>query len=165
MGQSLLNNYCLTVKSCCFCISLKSGTIIIALNGFVLSVTLTAMYFYGQTILEKFGVGQWAAVIIVHYFAVIGIVLCALHVVLLSAALTYNEELILLYLWFAIIYIFLDSLAVTFVSISAILKGMVVSGIILFLCFILYWLFLYFYVFPVINGYRKNIHTIVIVLA
>lgn len=164
MVQSVLNYYCLTSKSCCFCVSLKTGTILIALAGFVPCIGLIYAFVAGKEMLVEYGVHPLVTDVILHLYAVLGVLLGALNVILIVASITYNEKQILLYLWFACVYFFLDFGSLLVISISAILYGNYAFGFSIFFLETSYWIFLYVYIFPVINGFRKNIHTIVIVL-
>ncbi|XP_047040885.1 uncharacterized protein LOC124645166 [Helicoverpa zea] len=164
MVQTVLNRYCLSSKSCCFCITLKVGTILIAIAGLLPSVSLLLAYGAGDGLLVMYGVDVLIANIILHLYAILGILLCGVNIILLIAAITYNEKLILLYLWFAWVYFVVDFGSVLVISISAISKKFFWFGMTLFFVDLVYWISLYLYVFPVVNGFRKNIHTIVIYL-
>lgn len=163
MTQSVLNN-CPVSKHCCFSITLKVGTIIIAISGLVPSIILILLYGTGSPFLIEHGVPPIAADAVIHVYAVLGILLCGIHLILLVATITYNEQLILLYLWAGIVYICVDIIIVSLICVSAILAKDIKFGVLIFLCQMLYWLILYIFVFPIVNGFRRNIHTVVIVL-
>lgn len=165
MVQSVLNTYCLVSRKCCFCISLKVGTIMIALAGLVPSVMLILLYGAGKMFLVEHGVAPVVADVTLHLYAIMGILLCGIHVVLLVASITYNEKLILLYLWFACGYFVIDFFSAMVISISAVINESVLFGAVVILLDTFYWFFLYLFVFPVVNGFRRNIHTIVVYLA
>lgn len=164
MVQSVLNNYCLTSKSCCFCVTLKTGSILIAVAGFVQSLVLIYAFSAGQEMLVEFGVHPVIAEVILHVYGVLGVLVAAASVMLIVASLNYNEKQILLYLWFACFYFAVDICTILVISLSAIIYGHFTFGFSIFSLEICYWIFLYVYIFPVVNGFRKNIHTIVIFL-
>lgn len=164
MSQTVLN-YFPASKRCCYCISLKVGTVFIAVAGLIPSVVLVMLYGIGVTAFENIGVGKEEADAIVHIYAVLGILLCTIHVILLVAAFTYNEKLILLYLWTCIVYVFIDIVIVMFVTISAFLVRNKMFASLYMLCQVVYWLFILLFVLPVVNGFRRNIHTVVIIIS
>lgn len=163
MTQSILNN-CPVSKHCCFSITLKVGTIIIAISGLVPSIILILLYGIASPFLIEHGVPPIAADAIIHIYAVLGILLCGTHLILLAAAITYNEQLILLYLWSGIVYVCVDIVLVILICVLSILANESKFGILILLGQILYWLILYIFVFPIVNGFRRNIHTVVIIL-
>lgn len=165
MVQSVLNSYCLTSRQCCFCIGLKLGTALIALAGLIPSLFLIGLYAFGKEYIEENGVLPLLSDVLLHIYAVVGILLFAVSIILLVAALTYNEKLILLYLWYIVIYFIVDFFCITLLCFSAILSGNLLFGLMIFVLDIMYWCTIYYILLPVVNGYRKNIHTVVIYLA
>lgn len=165
MVQSILNNYCLVSKNCCFCVTLKVGTILIALAGLVPSVLLILIFCAGKSFLLSHGVDPVTADIVLHLYAILSILLCAVNIILLVASITYNEKLILLYLWFACGYFAIDFFCTLIISVSAMMENMFLFAMTILLLDMFYWFILYLCIFPVVNGFRRNIHTIVIYLA
>lgn len=140
------------------------GTILIAAAGFLPSIGLIYAFSAGKEMLVAFGVPGLVADIILHSYAILGVLLGAVNVMLIVASVAYNEKQILLYLWFACVYFFVDFGSILLICLSALIHKNFAFGLSIFFIETLYWIFLYFYVFPVVNGFRKNIHTIVIVL-
>ncbi|XP_050361259.1 uncharacterized protein LOC126780672 [Nymphalis io] len=159
IGQAILNKYCLTSQRCCW-LPPKAATIVIALIGILQSSLHILFFFTGADILAHAGVREIIIQIIIHTYAIVGILLFSLHILLLIAAVIYSEPLILLYQWFMIFYSVIIIIFVLFMSMSSDL----ISAIILCSFYIMYWTLFYIIIFPVINGFRRNIHTIVIVI-
>lgn len=163
MSQSLLNQ-CPVARRCCYCISLKLGTVLIAIAGLLPSPLLILFYEAGSSSFDQHWISSSAADAILHIYAVIGVLLFAVHVILLTAAITYNEKLILLYLWTCIGYIFIDSVLVTYFAVTAVLVQHFTFAAVYLLSQMCYWLFILVLVFPVVNGFRQSIHTVVIMI-
>ncbi|KAJ8737568.1 hypothetical protein PYW08_000163 [Mythimna loreyi] len=84
------------------------GSILIAMAGFILSLVFIYAFVYGQELLVQYGVHPVAADVILHLYGALGVLVGAVSVMLIVASLTYNEKQILLYLWFACMYFFVD---------------------------------------------------------
>lgn len=136
-----------------------------ALGGFVPSILLLFLYGYGKSFLEQNGLSPIVADVVLHLYAILGILLCATHIMLFIATMTYNEKLILIYLWYAVVYFVADSFAILIISFSAFLNNAIMFGMVVFILDTMYWVLLYYFVLPVVNGFRRNIHTVVIYLA
>ncbi|XP_047544242.1 uncharacterized protein LOC125076224 [Vanessa atalanta] len=158
-GQAILNKYCLTSQRCCWLPS-KAAVIVIALMGILQSILHISFFFTGLDLLVHAGVHEIFSQIIIHTYAVIAILLFSLHILLLIAALIYSEPLILLYQWSMIFYSAIDFVFFLFMSFVSDL----ISALILCSIYIIYWTLFYIFIFSVINGFRRNIHTIVIVI-
>ncbi|CAH1647553.1 unnamed protein product [Spodoptera littoralis] len=162
MVESVLNKYCLVSKVCCFCVSLRNGCILIALAGFIPCLYLFMVYASGDSTLLNNGVNEVVTEIILHIYAILGLVLCGVNIILFVGAITFNEKLILNYLRFACVYFVVDFASVLVICISAALSGYLPFAGIFFLVDVCYWALIYFYILPIVNGFRKKIHTIVI---
>ncbi|XP_046977563.1 uncharacterized protein LOC124543391 [Vanessa cardui] len=158
-GPTILNKYCLTSQRCCW-LSPKAAVILISIIGILQSILHILFYFTGLELLINSGIRELFSQIIIHTYAVQGILLFSLHILLLIAALIYSEPLILLYQWSMIIYCVIDLFFYLFMS----FVSDFISALILFTFYIIYWMLYYIYVFSVINGLRRSIHTIVIVV-
>lgn len=119
----------------------------------------------GRGFLENYGVNTNAAVIITNAYAALGVLMCAVNVILLVATFTYNEFYILMYLWFAVAWFTIDSFLVAVISLYAFVNDHLIFALLILAIDWMFWMVLYYQVFPVLNGFRRNIHTVVIVLA
>ncbi|XP_050560382.1 uncharacterized protein LOC126912422 [Spodoptera frugiperda] len=162
MVESVLNRYCLVSKVCCFCVSLRNGCILIALAGFIPCVYLFMVYASGDSTLLNHGVHPIVTEIILHIYATLGLLLCGVNIILIVGAIRFNEKLIIYYLRFACVYFALDVFCVMVICIFAVIGGFFTFAGLYLLVAICYWILIYFYVLPVVNGFRKKIHTIVI---
>ncbi|XP_050683329.1 uncharacterized protein LOC126978518 [Leptidea sinapis] len=167
MGQSLLNYYLPTTRRCCFCISPKIGAMIISILGFIPSVGYLLLYelFGAEKLQNMYYVDHIGARLIIHTYGINGILQLALHIILFIAAIKYIETLILLYLWYMIGFSIIDIIMVCYITFSAIVYGKMISGICLLSLDLLYWIFMYAIVLTSLNGFRRSIHTVVIIMA
>lgn len=93
-----------------------------------------------------------------------GILLFAVQIIFFIATITYNEVLILMYLWYVIAFSFIDVLIACFVAIVLITNNTVLLGISIISSDLLLWIFVYSFIIPAVNGFRTNIHTIRILI-
>lgn len=163
--KTLMDRYCLISYQFCYCMSVKVGTIIIAFLGLLPSMCYIMMLIVGDDLFKLYGVPDDLATVLIHIYAAGGVLMAAMHIILIVAAFTYNEKLILMYLWFCVMYCFVDVTLGLIVSIMAIINDSWFVGLALILTGTFYWTVLYYYVFPVINGFRRSITTVVIILA
>lgn len=102
--------------------------------------------------------------VVVHIYAVLGIYMFVTNLILLAGALFYEEVYLLVYLWFGVIFFMFDTTIVTILGIIIMSGGYFWAGTLFITVDTLLWLLLYYFVFPVVNGFRKNLHTVVIIL-
>ncbi|XP_045458510.1 uncharacterized protein LOC123668864 [Melitaea cinxia] len=157
---SVLNKYCLTSQQCCW-LAPKAATITIAIIGLLQSLSYIIFFFTGEEYLIQSGMHPNAVQVIIHMYAITGLLLFSLYILLLVAALIYSESLILLYQWCIIFYSMIDVIFFTYMSATS---NDVLSGVLWFVICVLYWVMFYVFIFSVINGFRRNIHTIVILV-
>lgn len=164
MGKSVLNDYCLLSTTCCYSVPLKIGTIIIAIVGLIPSVFYMSLIEIGTDLLAEYDVSKPQAQVVVQIYAVFGTYLFVTHLILLAGAFLYEEVYLLLYLWVGVIFFMFDTTIVTILGIIIMSNSYFWAGTLFIALDTLYWLFLYYYIFPVVNGFRKNLHTVVIML-
>ncbi|XP_049885761.1 uncharacterized protein LOC126380417 [Pectinophora gossypiella] len=165
MGQkSILNAYCPLSTRCCFCVNLRYGTIAIAVLGFLMSIFYMALLDAEEFLKDYVGMHPVTALIIVHTYAILGVLMNAINIILFAASFTYNEFYILMYLWFAIIFFIFDFLMVMITTIAALSAKKALFAVAIFCGDIAYWVILYNFAFPAVNGFRRSIHTVVIFL-
>lgn len=162
--KSFINRHCGESKRCCFSVSLKVGTIIIGLSGLVPGLALAMLVVIEDDVFDQEGLKPPWSTIIVHVYAICGVLIVAVHIILIVASFRYSEKLILLYLWFAVICFIVDLVLRSIIIITALIDGLYGCAVIHALLFMLLWMFLYVFVFPVVNGFRRSIHTVVIIL-
>lgn len=162
MGKSVLNYACAKAPYCCFSIDLKIGTLIIGILGLVVSL------FYIELIderafLEKYAaLSPTAACIVTYTYSSLGVLMLIMNFILLAGTRSYTETLILTYLWFGALFFLCDSSLVATILTFAIKGGKYAFALALAVFEITFWLLMYFHVFAVVNGFRQNIHTVVI---
>lgn len=142
----------------------KVGTIIISLLGVFKSAFYVLFFFFGKETLLKIGVDENTSELITHVYAVVGILLFSVNILLLIAAIIYSEALILLFLWVVIFYFLIDFSIVLYLCLKFSFGDKALTGLFVLLVSVTYWLFIYVFVIPVVNGFRRSIHTVVIVL-
>lgn len=160
--QSLLNQ-CPASNTCCFSLPPKLGTIIIAVLGLIISVCYILLFFAGEEILPR--TSDTAGQVIMHTYAVIGILLFSACIILLVAAFKYIQTFILLYLWTTIFCCIVDVITVLYIAVSAFYGKNVTQGVLLCTCDAVYWVTFYLFLFPTVNGFRRSIQTILIVVS
>lgn len=164
MTQSVLNR-CPVTKNFFFCISLKNGTLLISFYGMFISFCLSLLMFSPAAhYFEVRGVHPTVANIIVYIYTLTGIILFGAHVMLLLAVIKYNESFLLIYLWVGIGYFCVDVVISIVVIIGMLIKSWVVPAVFLTLWTMCYWNVMYFFIFEVVNSFRLNAHTVVVVL-
>lgn len=162
MGKSVLNYACAKAPYCCFSVDLKIGTLIIGFLGLIVS------FFYiglinERAFLEKYAaLSPTAAYIVTYTYSTFGVLMLIMNFILLAGIRSYTETLILIYLWFGAIFFICDSSLVVTILIYAIRGGKYAFASALAVFEITFWLLMYFHVFAVVNGFRQNIHTVVI---
>lgn len=162
--QNFTNMHCLESKRCCYSVSLKVGTIIIGFLGLLPGIAHIVVLSIGNSAYEADGATPLISTIMVHIYAISGVLMVAVHIILIIAAFKYNEKLILLYLWFWFIYFFIDLVLKLMMIIAAVTKGFYANALLHLIIFVIMWMCLYIFIFPVVNGFRRSIHTVVIIL-
>ena len=133
--------------------------------GLFLSLFYVYFYFIGGDILLNVGFSSVSAQVVIHIYTVAGILMFSAYLILLIASISHNESLILLYQWTVVLFSIVDFIVISYISVILIINNDLIFGIVFFFLTIFNWIFFYLLIFPVINGFRRSIHTIVIVLA
>lgn len=165
IGARIFNRYCPATQTCCFCILPRTATIIISLWGLIQSLLYIFFYFTCEEFLLKIGINPVSAEIVLHIYVVTGILLFCTYIILFIAAIIHDESLILLYQGSIILLSVIDLIVTFYVTMLLIFSTESKLGWVLFFLSVFYWIFFYLFMFPVINGFRRSIHTILIVLA
>lgn len=162
MGKSVLNYACAKAPYCCFSVDLKIGTLIIGILGLIAS-----LFYIGlideRAFLEKYAsMSPTAAYIVTSTYSILGILMLIMNFILLAGTRSYTETLILTYLWFGAIFFVCDASLVVTILTFAINGRKYAFTLALTVFEITFWLLMYFHVFAVVNGFRQNIHTVVL---
>lgn len=162
MGKSVLNYVCPKAPYCCFSVDLRIGTLIIGILGLIVS-----LFYIGlideRTFLEKYAaLSPTAAYIITYTYSALGVFMLITNFILLAGTRSYTESLILAYLWFGAIFFICDSSLIVTILTYAIKGEKYAFASALAVFEITIWSIIYFHVFSVVNGFRQNIHTVVI---
>lgn len=164
MTQSILNKYPVA-RGCCFnTYSPKVGTIVVAVVGSILSLLLVLFFNDLKFYLLEYGMSPILAEIVVHVYATFGIILFMTHVKLIFAALSYNETIVLMYLWVVLVYVCTDVLLSIIIVISLLISRFILQAVVFFVFQMFYWCIFIVFVLPVVNGFRRSIHTVTIKL-
>lgn len=124
-----LGYYCPILNSCCYCISLKKATYVIACLGlFPTLISITLGTKLGQKVFEGHGVPPGEAEVISYMYACLGVVVFSCHVVLFVAAIIHVAKLFSIYLWIMIFYIIVNLVLAFVIGIEAILANQAVFG-------------------------------------
>lgn len=162
MGKSVMNRACAKARYCCFSVDLKIGTVIIGILGLVVSLFYIGLI-EERLFLEKHAaLSSTAAYIITYTYSALGVLMLIMNFILLAGIRSYTESLILTYLWFGAIFFICDSCLIITILTFAVKGGKYAFALALAIFEISYWLLIYFHVFAVVNGFRQNIHTVVI---
>lgn len=155
MGRSYLDNY--PAYATCCCVNLRLGAFIISILGHIPSILYLLFCATGIEQLTKYGVSRIAAQIIVVTFIVLSLTSIPMHILLLIAALKYNERLVLIYQWFIVLYLSFDIQLIFVIVFMSLHKGFVMFSVSLLLWEVCSWLILCGIILPVVNGFRKRI--------
>lgn len=162
MGKSVLNYICAKAPYCCFSVDLKIGTLIIGLLGLVVSLFYIGLIDEGAFLETYAALSPTAAYIVTYTYTTLGILMLIMNFILLEGTRSYTEPLILTYLWFGAIFFICDSSLIVTILTFAVTGGKYAFALALAVFETSFWLLLYFHVFAVVNGFRQNIHTVVI---
>lgn len=164
MVKSVLNRACAKAPYCCFSVDLRVGTIIIGILGIAVSL------FYIGLIEERLFLENYAALstlaayIVTYAYSGLGVLMLIINFLLLEGTRNFTERLILTYLWFGGIFFICDTCLITTILTFAFMGGKYTFAVALAVFEITFWLLVYFHVFAVVNGFRQNIHTVVIIM-
>lgn len=155
MGYAL--DQCPTLHRCCMSVPLRVGVALVGVLG-VLGAAALAFLFtgVGMQALAELGVGRDTGRVMRYVHGVLAVLLCAVHVLLLLAALWQSDALCELYVWSMLLCWALLAAAAAVLAVSA-----VIAGAVLFACALLFLTFLTilvsFYFTIVVANYRMTL--------
>ncbi|XP_045504368.1 uncharacterized protein LOC123701006 [Colias croceus] len=148
---------CPQVQDCCCCVPLRHGAITVGILGLLLS----AMFFYGFTShgmarAEERGLPRSLNKIMRYFSGISGVLLAAVHVLLIFAGVYESDSLCEVYIWFMVFFWVILVIVAAAVCVCAVLDDNILFAC-LFLLGVAVFILVSFYFLLVVANFRMTL--------